>query len=582
MDVFDVLRAVGGLCLFLFGMSVMGQALERRAGNRLEALLGRLTTGRLTGFLTGLGVTALIQSSSATAVMVVGFVNAGLMTLRQAIHVILGANVGTTVTAWILSLGGLSGQTGSWMLDLLKPAAFAPVLALVGIFLYLGSRRTARRDTGTILLGFATLMFGMDTMSQAVSGLSDLPGFRELFLLFRNPLLGMLAGAVLTALIQSSTASVGILQALCVTGQVSYAAAIPIIMGQNIGTCVTALLSSVGATRNAKRAAVVHLSFNLLGSLFWLVVFWLVRALWAPAILDEPASLPGIAGIHTAFNLLCTLLFIPLTGVLEWLAVRLVPDAPEKEEPSLLDDRLLTAPAVALERCREVTVTMAGEATRAVREAMCPPADMDEERWQRIQTLEEATDRREDALSNYLVKLSGRRLGEEMAAEAAGLLRIIGDLERMADHAVSLAASVRTMAEQSLTFSEEALAQRAMLAGAVRELLSLTQAALLNRDLLAGAQVEPLRQVILARREAYRTAHIRRLQAGITKGELSPFWSSQLWDLTRIADHGSNIAACVLDLSHHRLTPHASARAAREESPEFLAAYERFGQKYPG
>ena len=325
MDIFDVLTLVGGLSLFLFGMNIMGQSLERRAGGKLRALLGKLTSNRVAGLLTGLGITAVIQSSSATTVMVVGFVNSGLMTLKQAINVIMGANVGTTVTAWILSLAGI--DSGNLFIRLLKPSSFTPVLALAGIIFYMFSRNDKRKDTGMILLGFATLMFGMETMSGAVSGLRDVPAFQSLFVMFQNPILGVLAGAGLTAIIQSSSASVGILQALAATGQVSYGAAIPIIMGQNIGTCVTAMISSVGANKNAKRAVMVHLSFDIIGTAVWLTVFCLAKAIISPVVLGEAASLFGIAVIHSIFNVLCTVLMLPLSGFLERLVTLLVPDA---------------------------------------------------------------------------------------------------------------------------------------------------------------------------------------------------------------------------------------------------------------
>lgn len=350
MDIFQVLKLLGGLSLFLFGMNLMGQALERRAGTGLRTLLSRLTTGKLAGLLTGLSITAVIQSSSAATVMVVGFVNSNLMTLKQAINVIMGANIGTTITAWLLSLAGI--ESGNLFVRLLKPSSFTPVLAFIGIICYMFCKSTKKKDTGVILLGFATLMFGMEEMAAAVAGLGDIPAFQELFLLFRNPLLGLLAGAILTAVIQSSSASVGILQALAVTGQVSYGAAIPIIMGQNIGTCVTAMLSSVGANKNARRAALVHLSFNVIGSGVWLAVFWLVQAVLQPAFLDMPTSLFGIAAAHSAFNLLCTVLMLPLSGLLERLVTRLVPDDAQREARVELDERLFTTPSIALEQCR--------------------------------------------------------------------------------------------------------------------------------------------------------------------------------------------------------------------------------------
>ena len=350
MSIFDVLTMIGGLCLFLFGMDLMGQALERRAGGRLRTLLDKMTGRVMTGFLTGMAITAVIQSSSATTVMVVGFVNSGLMTLRQAINVIMGANVGTTVTAWLLSLAGIS--SGNVWIDLLKPTSFTPVLALVGIVLYMSCKSGKRKDTGVILLGFATLMFGMDTMSGAVAGLKDVPGFAELFIMFKNPILGVLVGAVLTGIIQSSSASVGILQALALTGQVSYAAAIPIIMGQNIGTTVTALLSSVGTNKNAKRAAVVHLMFNVIGVVVLLTAFCIVKAVFTPSILQMPATMYGIAVAHSCFNVICTALLLPCGGLLEKLAVRIVPDGPQEkaEQPVELDERLLETPPLALQK----------------------------------------------------------------------------------------------------------------------------------------------------------------------------------------------------------------------------------------
>ena len=362
MDIFNVLTMIGGLCLFLFGMNLMGDALERRAGSSLRVLLGKLTTNRMLGFLTGLAVTGVIQSSSATTVMVVGFVNSGLLTLGQAINVIMGANVGTTVTAWILSLSGI--ESGNVFVRLLKPSSFTPILALVGIVYYMFMKDGKKKDTGMIFLGFATLMFGMETMSGAVSSLKNVPEFQQMFLMFTNPVLGVLVGAVLTGIIQSSSASVGILQALSSTGSVTYAAAIPIIMGQNIGTCVTALLSSVGTTKNARRAAVVHLMFNIIGTIVCLTLFVLADALFSPAILGESASYLGIAICHTVFNVICTTLMLPAAGLLEKLVCRIVPDGKQPEAVCELDERLLATPSIALERCRVVTNEMADVAGR--------------------------------------------------------------------------------------------------------------------------------------------------------------------------------------------------------------------------
>ena len=480
MDIFDILTLSGGLSLFLFGMSIMGQALERRAGDQLRSLLGKFTSGRVSGLLTGLGVTAVIQSSSAATVMVVGFVNSGLMTLGQAINVIMGANIGTTVTAWILSLTGIDG--GSIFIQLLKPASFTPVLAVIGIIFYLFCKSAKKKDTGMILLGFATLMFGMETMSGAVSGLRNVPSFQQLFILFKNPVLGVLAGAVLTAVIQSSSASVGILQALAVTGQVSYGAAIPIIMGQNIGTCATAMLSSVGASKNAKRAALVHLSFNVIGSAVWLVAYCTVRAAFTPPFLEGPATRVGIAAAHTVFNVLCTLLMLPLSGFLEWLVNRLIPDAQRPEARPELDERLLSAPHIALGRCREVAADMAKTAVSAFRSSLAALRDCTPELAASVREQEEKTDHYEDILGDYLVKLSARQIGEADSAEAAKLLKIIGDFERIADHAVNLLESAEEIRDKKLRLTGAATAELDVLSAAVTEILELSLTAFLGED----------------------------------------------------------------------------------------------------
>ena len=378
MTIFDILTFVGGLALFLFGMNIMGQSLERSAGGKLEIMLGKLTTNRFAGLLTGLGVTAVIQSSSATTVMVVGFVNSGLMCLRQAIHVIMGANIGTTVTAWILSLSGVSGD--NLALKLLKPTSFTPVLAFIGIALYMFSKNKKRKEIATIFLGFAVLMFGMETMSDSVSGLADIPAFRELFVMFENPILGVLVGAVLTAVIQSSSASVGILQAFAMTGAISYGAAIPIIMGQNIGTCVTALLASVGTTKNARRASLVHVCFNVSGTVVWLMAVWVSDLVFLPALFGQAASLTGIATVHSIFNLACTFLLLPMSGLLEKLAYKLIPDSKQPEAVSELDERLLATPAVALERSYALTLEMARIATEALKDSISCLKSYDEDK----------------------------------------------------------------------------------------------------------------------------------------------------------------------------------------------------------
>ena len=494
MSIFDVLTMIGGLCLFLFGMNVMGQALEKRAGGSLRKVLGKMTTKRAAGFLTGCGVTSIIQSSSATTVMVVGFVNSGLMTLKQAINVIMGANVGTTVTAWILSLGGISSD--NTFVKLLKPSSFTPVLALVGIIFYMFSKSDKKKDTGTILLGFATLMFGMETMTSAVSGLSQVPAFKQLFVTFSNPVLGVLAGAMLTAVIQSSSASVGILQALAMTGQVSFAAAIPIVMGQNIGTCITAVLSSVGANKNAKRAAFVHLSFNVIGTAVWLTVFSVVKAIFHPAFLSLSASPAGIAVAHSAFNLLCVMLLMPMASLLEKLALRVIRDdeVPEKDEK--LDERLLVTPALALEQCKSVTADMARRSVRALGNALLCLESYSDELADKIRRDEEKTDKYEDICGTYLIKLSAKDLSDSASEEAAGLLKIIGDFERIGDHAVNLLESAEEMKRKGLEFSPEAKSDLKVMGGAVTEILNLTLTAFKNGDITAADKVEPLEQVV--------------------------------------------------------------------------------------
>ena len=576
MTIFNALTMIGGLCLFLFGMDLMGQALERRAGGKLRTMLDKMTGRVMTGFLTGLAITAVIQSSSATTVMVVGFVNSGLMTLRQAINVIMGANVGTTVTAWLLSLAGI--DSGNVWISLLKPSSFTPILALLGIFFYMNGKNGKKRDTGTILLGFATLMFGMETMSAAVAGLRDVPAFAQLFLAFKNPILGVLAGAVLTGMIQSSSASVGILQALAVTGQVSYAAAIPIIMGQNIGTCVTALLSSVGTSRNAKRAAVVHLMFNVIGVAVLLTAFCIVKALLDPLLLHQSATMYGIAIAHSAFNVTCTAILLPCGGLLEKLAVRLVPDDPaqQTERPVELDERLLTTPPLALERCRAVAEEMADCAAQALEQALCSFSAYTPELAAAIRQGEQRCDHYEDVLGTYLVRLSTRQMGAAESEEATELLKTIGDFERISDHAVNVLESAEELRTKGLTFSAEARGELEVLSGAVRETLTLALRAFREKDETAARQVEPLEQVVDGLKEQMRTRHILRMQQGTCSIEAGFVWCDLLTDLERTSDHCSNIAGCVIDAAQHELNLHETLHDVRSSDEEYqrrLSAY---------
>ena len=578
MTIFNALTLVGGLCLFLLGMNLMGQALERRAGGRLRTLLDKMTSRVMLGFLTGLGITAIIQSSSATTVMVVGFVNSGLMTLRQAINVIMGANVGTTVTAWFLSLAGI--DSGSLWVQLLKPASFTPVLALIGIIFYMFCKDTRKKDTGLILLGFTTLMFGMETMSGAVAGLRDVPAFTNLFLAFTNPLLGVLVGALVTAVIQSSSASVGILQALSVTGGVSYAAAIPIIMGQNIGTCVTALLSSVGTNKNARRAAIVHLLFNVIGVTVLLTAFCIVKAALSPALLDEPATMYGIAIVHSVFNILCTAMLLPAGGLLERLAMRLVPDGKSTDETAELDKRLLATPSLALQQARTLAGGMASCAARALENALAAFDAYTPELAQSIREDEERCDHYEDIIGTYLVQLSSRTMSQCESEEATELLKTIGDFERISDHAVNVLESAEELREKGLAFSGTAQEEYGVLAGAVREILHLAINAFAVGDSAAAAQVEPLEEVIDKLKEQMRTRHILRMQRGACSIEAGFVWSDLLTDLERISDHCSNIAGCVLDAAQHNLNLHETLRTVRREDADFRTRLAADAEKY--
>ena len=580
MDIFDFLTMLGGLSLFLFGMNIMGQALERRAGSNLRSLLGKLTSNRIIGLLTGLGITAVIQSSSATTVMVVGFVNSGLMTLKQAINVIMGANIGTTVTAWLLSLTGIDST--NFFVQMLKPSSFTPILAVIGVIYYMFSKNTKKNDTGLILLGFATLMFGMETMSGAVSGLADVEAFRNLFIAFQNPNLGMLAGAILTGIIQSSSASVGILQALAVTGQVSYGAAIPIIMGQNIGTCVTALLSSVGTNKNAKRAALVHLSFNVIGTIVWLSVFCIIKVLFNPVLLSQPASLVGIAIAHSAFNILCTMLMLPLSSFLEKLVIFLVPDSKDAEDDQLveLDERLLTTPPIALKRCREVAADMFTCSAKALKNSLKSLDKYSSKLAENIREKEERVDYYKDILSSYLVKLSTHQISEADSAEAAKLLKIISDFERISNLAVNLLESAEELKNKDLHLSKSAENEMNLLIQAIEEILNLTQTAFMKNDLDAAEMVEPLMQAIDTLKEELRTRHIQRLQREECSIEAGFVWTDVLTNLERISRHCSSIARNVIDISLEDINLHEYLRNMRNNNETFKENYLLYLNKY--
>lgn len=578
MNIFDLLALIGGLCLFLFGMSIMGEALERRAGEGLKKILAKLTKNKLAGFLTGLGVTAIIQSSSATTVMVVGFVNSGIMTLRQSISVIMGANIGTTATAWVLSLGGISSD--NVFVQLLKPSSFTPVLALIGTCLMMFGKTSKKKDTGTILLGFATLMFGMDAMADSVSGLAELPQFQRLFVAFKNPFLGVIVGAVLTAVIQSSSASVGILQALSSTGQVSYGAAVPIIMGQNIGTCITAILSSLGTNKNAKRAAVVHLTFNVAGAVIWLSVFSVISYVFKPAILDASASYLGVAIVHTIFNVACTAIMLPMSSLLEKLAIKLVPENDKKEVVTELDERLLDTPPVALERCSKLVCEMANLSASALNDSIKMLEKYDSKTADLIRESEEKADHYEDILGTYLVKLSRHRVSDSDSATISKLLKAIGDFERISDHSVNILESAEELKDKEIQFTSAAKNELYMLCNAVTEILSLSCDAFINNDLNSARKVEPLEQVIDKLRDKLRNGHIVRLKNGEFSIEVGFIWSDLLTNLERTADHCSNLAVCVIDAAHNNMNLHSSLRKMKHDNAYFDEKYAVYAQKY--
>lgn len=579
MDLFDVLTLIGGLSLFLFGMNIMGQALERKAGNKLKDLLAKMTNSKFKGFLTGLVITAVIQSSSATTVMVVGFVNSGLMTLRQAINVIMGANIGTTITSWILSLGDIDGS--SILITLLKPTSFTPILALVGIIFYMFLKDDSKKDIGSILLGFATLMFGMDTMSNAVSGLANVPGFSNLFILFTNPLLGVLVGALLTAIIQSSSASVGILQALSSTGQVTYGAAVPIIMGQNIGTCVTCLLSSIGTNKNARRAAVVHLLFNTIGTVVILTLFCIIKTFVYIPLLSEQASMFGIALTHSIFNVLCVMILLPMSALLEKLALRIIPDDKIKEKYDELDTRLFVTPTLALAQAKSSLSDMADTSRKAITMALKSVNNYSDKLYEDILKQEDKNDRYEDKIGTYLVDLSSKNtLSESESKEVSKMLKIIGDLERIADHAINIGQASRELRDRNLSLSEDAIKEMDNMLNAVKECVDLSLLAFEKDDLAIALKVPPLEEVIDELKAKLRANHIDRVKRRQCSIEAGFIWSDLLTNLERVGDHCNNIATEIIDdLNYDNRYFHKTKRHASDDEG-YDVMYKDYSLKY--
>lgn len=578
----DILTLLGGLAMFLFGMSLMSSALEKRAGSQLKTILSKLTTNPFKGFLLGLVVTLIVQSSSATTVMVVGFVNSGIMTLGQAAGVIYGANLGASVTAWLLSLTGISDDA-SFLLQLCKPSTFTPILAFVGIVMYMFMKKAKFKDTGMILLGFAILMFGMDTMSGSVEGLNDNAAFTGVLTMFgNNPILGTLVGAGFTAIIQSSGASVGILQALSNVGLITYSAAVPIIMGQNIGTCISAAISSIGANANAKRASVIHTLFNVIATLVLLPIFYLVSALFADnlPILQANASPVGIAFVHTGFKILALLIITPFSKQLTALACKLVPDK-KNQQIELLDERLLATPSVAVERCRVVTVSMAKLAVNSLKESFPLLNGYNEKTCNLIREQEAEVDRYEDMLGTYLVKLSSQAMGENDSEEATKLLHLIGDFERISDHAVNIVESAEEMHDKKLVFSAEAKQEMNVLIGAVTEILDLALVAFDETNLDSAALVEPLEEVIDHLKKEIRRRHTQRLQKNECTIELGFVYSDLIVNLERVADHCSNIAACLMEIDNDKLSMHEYIENLKTgTADDFNNNYQLFSMKY--
>lgn len=585
MDFFGVLTMAGGLALFLYGMETMGKGLSQISGGKLERILERLTSSPLKAVLLGAGVTAVIQSSSATTVMVVGFVNSGIMKLTQAVGIIMGANIGTTVTSWILSLSGI--ESSNFFLRLLKPSSFSPVLALIGVVLLMFSRQEKKKDLGTILVGFAILMTGMETMSDTVKPLADVPEFTGILTMFSHPLLGMLCGAVLTAVIQSSSASVGILQALCATGAVSFGTAVPIILGQNIGTCVTALLSGIGAHRNARRTALIHLYFNLIGTAVFLLFFYGLHA-FLRFDLEGPVSAAGIAAVHSLFNVTAVAVLLPFSGLLVKLACLTIPDSGKKRtkdederELELLDTRFLDTPGYAVEQSRMAAVKMAKLSKEAIERSVGLLTDYREEGAGEVEKLEDLADRYEDGLGGYLVKLASRDLSEKDSHTISMILHSIGDFERITDHAVNIMEAAQELHRKSLTFSEKAAKELQIFTRALTEVVELSVDAFEREDRVLASHVEPLEETIDDLSRKLRKRHVERLKAGECTIELGFVLADLITNYERVSDHCSNIAIALIQSGMKEPEAHEYlAGLQREETPEFQKEYRAYREKY--
>ena len=579
--IFNIITLLGGLALFLFGMDVMGKSLERQAGGKLQTILAKMSSNVFKGFLLGMGVTAVIQSSSATTVMVVGFVNSGIMTLKQAVGVIMGSNIGTTVTAWILSLSGLEGD--SFIVKLFKPSTLAPLIGIIGVILYMG-KNEKRKGIGTIMLGFMALMTGMDIMGDSMEFLESEPWFAQLMISFSNPIIGILFGAGLTAIIQSSSASIGILQGLCVTGAVTYGAAIPIILGQNIGTCITAIMGAIGANRNARRTAMVHLLFNVVGVVIFVVAFYGLGLFIDWKFLGETAAAWDIAVIHTCFNVAATAVLMPMNGLLVKLAYLFIPKEQEPLKTELLDSRLLATPAVAVQRAHEIAGEMAADAARAMHLAMGLTKSFDTHSMEQVVELEDKTDRYQDALGTYLVKLSGMNLSVSDNRILNTLLYTVSDIERMADHAMAVAKAALEIQEKKIEFSKQAKGELAVLEQAVLDIVDRTVAAYGSFDLEQAIKIEPQEQVVDSLVREVKSRHVRRLRDGLCTVEYGFVLEDLLTACERTADHCSNVAVEMLQVAEGKLEAHEYLNALKagelHESAAFTERFARYKAQY--
>lgn len=578
MDIFAIISLIGGLALFLYGMNIMGEGLEKLAGSRLEKIFEKLTSNKFKGLILGMTITAIIQSSSTTTVMLVGFVNSGIMKLSQAIPIIMGSNIGTTITSWILSLSGL--ESDNFFIRMLKPTSFSPIIALVGIILIMTKKSDKAKVIGNALLGFSILMFGMDTMSSAVEPLSEVPEFKEVMAKFSNPFLGVIVGTVLTAIIQSSAASIGMLQSLSNANLITFGSAIPIILGQNIGTCATALLSCIGANKNAKRVAIVHLFFNVIGTVVFLAIFYTLNAFFNFTFLNDTVSSFNIAVVHTVFNVVATIIMFPLTNLLEKLAYLVIKDTEEKEEVQMLDERILNTPSVALEQSRNVTNKMCEKTIKAIMLSLDVFKSYDEAKVEKVKTYETMVDAYEDRIGSYLLRLNSCNLSETDGKCISELLHVIGDFERISDHAMNIIEISEELHSKKIEFSNDAYEEMMVLIHAITDILNMTAKAFENNDVELAHQIEPLEEVIDRLRVEMRNRHIQRLKDGKCTMELGFVFTDLLTELERVSDHCSNIAVCMIQIEENNAVEVHEYLSVLSKDSEFEKQCQDFAVNY--